>query len=349
MDDSLLAGTVNVLDSSWLSAFNIAPYRSGDLDSAAEELPDADAILLRSVTRLDAGHLQRARRCKAVGTTSSGTDHIDVNALAAAGVVLCTGKGGNAIAVTDWVQWALHRAWSAPLSDGAAARKRAVVVGCGAVGSRVAARLSRWGCDVQLVDPPRSRAEPEFPGVSLDQALAEGADVVTLHIPLTRSGDDPTWHLLGRARLTALQGAAVLNAARGDVLDTEAAHALRSQGLLSFLAIDTFPGEPHPDPALVAAADLATAHIAGHSIEGKLRVAALPLVAMHEALGIPCTIDLDAAIASRRDAPPSIAVQGGDPVASLDAANAALKADPTRFRGCRAAHFRVEMAPADRS
>src|SRR5205807_62536 len=111
-----------------------------------------------------------------------------------------------------------------------------------------------------LCDPPRQRREGgDF--LSLEQILAR-CDLVTLHVPLTRSGEDATFHLVDARRLRS--GAVLVNACRGEVLDSESALAVDN-----VLLLDVLEGEPAPDRRLVARAAIATPHIAGHSLDGK--------------------------------------------------------------------------------
>lgn len=342
VDDSILAGTVNLMPRRWLDGFEVATFPSGHLGRAPEKLRTTDALLVRSVSPVTPQLLAMGPMLRAVGTTSSGTDHID---LGDTNLPLFTGRGGNAIAVTDWVQWVLTRAWT---DDYRAARatdltgKRVIVVGCGAVGAQVSARLAALGGVPIHVDPPRGLIDPAFSGVSLDEALEMGCDAITLHTPLIESGPHRTRHLLDRDRLLRLGGAAVLNAARGDVLDAHAAAALRRDGLLQWLALDVFPNEPNVDPQIVANADLATPHIGGHSIEGKLRVSARPVAGLAAYFGTAPIADLDAELARRRACPPANIVDKG-PFAALDEASHRLHEDPHTFRAQRGAHWRREL------
>jgi erythronate-4-phosphate dehydrogenase len=146
------------------------------------------------------------------------------------------------------------------------------VIGVGHVGRKVCAAGRALGLRVVACDPPRQRdpADTEARGfVPLDRLLAE-ADVVTCHVPLTREGPDRTCHLLDRAAFSRLRpGAILVNAARGEVLDTDdLLEALG--GRVAHAVIDTWEGEPAYRPDLLTRADIATPHIAGHSYEGKV-------------------------------------------------------------------------------
>lgn len=353
VDEALLSGATGALPAGWLSGFDLQPFAARAL-SVAPDLGAADALLLRTVTRLDAALLDRMPRLQAVATLSSGTDHLDLRALAERGGVLCTGHGGNAWAVADWVEWALARQWH-PQPAGTQPERRAafrgrtvLVVGVGAVGGAVAARLAALGVTVLACDPPRAQADPGFASLDLDEALALGPDAVTLHVPLERTGTHATWRLLDEPRLQRLAQAArapvVLNAARGGVLDEAAARRLRLDGGLGGLALDTFATEPRPDPMVIAAADRVTPHIGGHSIEGKLRVAARAVASLRAWADLAGPLDELAAVAEV-----VAAVTDGEPLlafARLDAADRALRACTAAdqpFDAIRHRHRRLEL------
>jgi erythronate-4-phosphate dehydrogenase len=142
------------------------------------------------------------------------------------------------------------------------AQRQLGIVGVGNVGGRIE-RLFR-ALHVKpplLCDPPRARREGAAAFVALDEIL-ERCDLVTLHVPLTRSGEDTTFHLVDARKLR--RDAVLINACRGEVLDTQSALAVDNR-----LLLDVFEGEPTPDPRLVARATIATPHIAGHSLDGK--------------------------------------------------------------------------------
>jgi len=352
-DQALLDGATAALPLAWLDGFALLPFAARDL-AGAPDLTHADALLLRTVTPLPGALLARMPRLAAVATLSSGTDHVDTAALAARGIALNTGHGGNARAVADWVEWALAGMLSTgtwrngctflPVLSG----RRVLVVGVGAVGTLVAARLGACGAEVWLCDPPRAAREPGFASMDLDAALAAGPDVVTLHVPKVSAGPHATTNLLHAERLHRLRGAVLLNAARGGVLDEAAAVAARAAGHLAGLALDTFVGEPRPRSAVVAAADRVTPHIGGHSIEGKLRVSLRAIAGLRAQFGLPPHLDLAAAVArvvAELDAgtPPTGLLT---PHASLDAADAGLRACVAAdqpFDALRHSHRRLEL------
>lgn len=350
VDSSVLRDEA-IVPNAWLDGLDCRPYESGALLASARvgDLASAEGLVVRSMTRVDAAALRSMPSLRAVATLSSGCDHLDLPALADRGVALFTGHGGNAVAVADWVLWALCRLWRVVPAKTAMAGRRVVVVGVGAVGGEVMALLRAHGADCVPVDPPRAARDPLFVGLSLAQALIGRVDALTLHVPLERHGAHPTVALVDATVLDAVPGAAVLQASRGGVLDEAAARRARSSGKIAGLALDVFVGEPLPDPALVAAADLVTPHIAGHSAEGKVRVAGLAIDPWRRAL-IPDAPPLDIELACAFAHAQTVALVGdGAPAAfaSLDAADTALRelvGLGASFRPQRARHRRCELA-----
>jgi erythronate-4-phosphate dehydrogenase len=341
-DTAVLDGSACALPLRWLDGFHLVPFAPRDLGSVAG-IADTDALLTRTVTKVGAPEIALLRRVRVVATLSSGTDHLDEEALRQREVVLCTGRGGNARAVADWVEWALHRAWGEKgvrtISFRIFAGKRVVVVGVGAVGSEVALRLTDLGADVWPVDPPRAHREPGFRSLDLDRALADGPDAVTLHVPLTTAGPHATANLFDARRLEVCRSV-LLNAARGGVIDEQAAADSRRAGRLTFLGLDTWIGEPRPDHAIVAAADAATSHIAGHTVEGKLAVAWRAVAGLRAHFDMAPPSSLEGALAESLQAAP---LPYADPFAALDAADRELRAAATAgmsFEPIRHAHRR---------
>ncbi len=243
----------------------------------------ADVLLVRSVTRVGPALLEGSR-VRFVGTATIGTDHIDLPWLQAQGIAFSAAPGSNADSVAVYLTAVLAEA-SLRLGRPLEALTLGVV-GVGNVGRRVAAKAAALGMRVLLNDPPRARAEGPAGFAPLER-LVEESDLLTLHVPLTRTGPDATWHLAGADLLGRLRdGAILINASRGDVVDGAALLPhLTSQRLIA--ALDVWPGEPLPDPALLRAAWIASAHTAGYSLDGKVRGATMLRDALLAHLGAP--------------------------------------------------------------
>ncbi len=224
------------------------------------ELRPAQLLLVRSVSRVDA-KLLRDSRVRVVGTASSGHDHLDTAALEAAGIGWVTAQGSNARAVAEHVLGILCL-WSR--RQGISLRRlRVGIIGCGRIGSCLAAMLETIGCRCLRNDPPRARHEPGRHYHSLEQTLQ--ADVISLHVPLTRHGPDRTWKLLDARRLQRLRpGTLLINTARGGVVDESALKPLAECARIS-TALDVWQNEPELDWALLRSTWIGTPHVAGYS------------------------------------------------------------------------------------
>jgi erythronate-4-phosphate dehydrogenase len=161
------------------------------------------------------------------------------------------------------------------------------VVGVGNVGSKVAEAAAALGMRVLLCDPPRARREGAAGFVDLDTLVAR-SDIVTLHVPLNREGEDATWHLFDAARLATLRpDQFLINSSRGPVVDNAALKAALRAKALRGAVLDVWEGEPEPDRDLMDLLDIATPHIAGYSADGKANGTRMSVRTVAAVLGLP--------------------------------------------------------------
>ncbi|MDP2990243.1 MAG: 4-phosphoerythronate dehydrogenase [Kiritimatiellota bacterium] len=232
----------------------------------ADRVRDADVLVIRSTLRVNRALLEGSR-VRFVGTATIGTDHLDLAYLDQAGITWCAAPGCNANSVAEYVITALlclgqRHGWTL---EG----KTIGVVGVGNVGRRVVQKAQALGLRVLQNDPPRRAAENNPVFLPLEQVLAE-ADILTLHVPLTKTGPYPTWHLAERRFFEQIKpGVVWLNAARGAAMDSDAFLESRAAGKVAYAVLDTWEGEPVFRTDVLAKVDIATPHIAGHSFEGK--------------------------------------------------------------------------------
>ncbi|WP_240776424.1 4-phosphoerythronate dehydrogenase PdxB [Nitrincola alkalilacustris] len=247
-----------------------------------DDLKQADILLVRSVTQVGEA-LLRDSQVKFVGTATIGTDHIDQAWLQQAGIAFASAPGCNADAVVDYVLsvcFHLAREQTFDLRD-----RTFGVVGEGNVGGRLVQRLRAMGVQVLVCDPPKAREQAvdvvvestvnssldSVERVDLPTLLAQ-ADIISLHTPLTHDGEDPTWHLLGADQLAVLRtGTILINTARGPIIDNQALLQVARQRCDLTLILDVWEQEPVVDPELAALCRIATPHIAGYSLDGKIR------------------------------------------------------------------------------
>lgn len=251
-------------------------------------LENVDVLLVRSVTRVDREMLEGSA-VRFVGTCTIGTDHLDLDYFEQAGIEWASAPGCNARGVVDYVLGSLLAL--SEVRGEALARRRFGVVGAGEVGGRLLEVLRGLGWDVRVCDPPRQvREAGDF--VSLDEILAE-CDVISLHTPLTLGGDWPTFHLFDQVRLSRLRpGTWLINASRGAVVDNAALRDLLWQRPDLEAVLDVWEGEPQVDVALAGLCRIATPHIAGYSLDGKLRGTAQIYAALCAARGVEPAIEL---------------------------------------------------------
>ncbi|WP_448125874.1 4-phosphoerythronate dehydrogenase PdxB [Pseudomonas veronii] len=260
------------------------PGRS--IDRATVE--QADVLLVRSVTNVNRALLEGSK-VRFVGTCTIGTDHLDLDYFQRAGIQWSSAPGCNARGVVDYVLGSLQ---TLAEIEGADLNQRTYgVVGAGEVGGRLVKVLKGLGWNVLVCDPPRQIAE-DGDYVSLEQII-EQCDVISLHTPLTKSGNGSTWHLFDRERLNRLKpGAWLINASRGPVVDNAALRdvLLSREDLQAVL--DVWEGEPEVDVDLADLCVLATPHIAGYSLDGKQRGTAQIYQAFCAHLGQASAIEL---------------------------------------------------------
>ena len=281
-----------------LGAVRLVPGRQITPDAARE----ADVLLVRSVTRVDAA-LVEGSPLRFVGSATIGTDHVDLDALRARGIAFAHAPGSSAGSVVEYVLAALLRLAA---RRGETLREKSVgVVGCGAIGGRLAARLTAFGTRVLKNDPPLAERAPQAGAphdfVALSEVLAE-ADVVTLHVPLTHAGSHATHHLFAKTTLNRLKpGAWLVNTARGAVVSKGALKEALEAGRLDAVVLDVWEHEPTPDPDLLRRVDLATPHVAGYSYDGKVEGTRMLYHALIRHLDLQPTWDDAAALAPAPD------------------------------------------------
>ena len=230
---------------------------------------DADILAVRSATKIDRALLDGSR-VNFVGTATIGFDHMDTAYLEKSGIRWCAAPGCNANSVSEYVVSALL--CLARRHNLRLAGKAIGIIGVGNVGSLVARKAGALGMRVLLNDPPRARAGrssgDDF--VSLEALLAE-ADIVTMHVPLSTAGPDKTARMANTDFFGKTKpGCIFINSSRGAVVDTAALLDAIRRKTVAHSVIDTWENEPNFPKELLDAADLGTAHIAGHSFEGKV-------------------------------------------------------------------------------
>lgn len=230
------------------------------------DLQHADVLLVRSVTAVNAALLKETA-VRLVASATSGTDHIDFQYLQDHDIAFAHAPGCNALSVAEYVlsvmaHWSLIK--NRPFQEISVG-----LIGCGHVGSQVKRLCEFYGMQVLVHDPPLAARNPQLSSHPLEVAL--GCDIISLHVPLVSSGKHRTQKLLTQAHFQQLMPQALLiNTSRGEVLDEQALCQLLKSNHDFSAVIDVWQHEPNIDRCLLAKSLLGTAHIAGHSYDGKI-------------------------------------------------------------------------------
>ncbi|MGE6567049.1 4-phosphoerythronate dehydrogenase [Shewanella vesiculosa] len=234
-----------------------------------KQVEDADVLLVRSVTKVNAALINNAHKLKFVGSATIGTDHVDLEYLSTRNIYFTNAPGCNATAVGEYAFIAMLEL--AQHFGESLAGKVVGIVGAGNTGTAAAKCMQAYGLKVLLCDPIKALQGDTREFVSLD-TIIEQADIISLHVPITKEGEHKTWYLFDEARLNKLKpNTWLLNCCRGEVIDNRALIKFKQQRDDVKLVLDVWEGEPNPMAELVALAEFATPHIAGYSLEGKAR------------------------------------------------------------------------------
>ena len=247
----------------------------------AEQVADADVLLVRSITQVNEKLLHLNDKISFVGSATIGTDHIDLSYLAKRNIRFHSAPGCNAISVAEYVLSALVVLAERYLLN--LSSLTVGIVGGGNTGTRLSEKLTALGITHKICDPLLEKQQKEKQAedtickpvdtrnyVSLTEILA--CDVISLHVPKIVGGDHPTDKLINADNLALLREDQILiSACRGDVIDNHALLALKESGHALKVVLDVWQGEPEVLEALIPYTEIATAHIAGYSLEGKAR------------------------------------------------------------------------------
>ncbi len=297
--DRVAATGVAVLaESSGIETVNVAGKGKEALELA---LASAQALIVRSETRVTAELLSRAPHLRLVARAGTGVDTIDVAAATRRGVAVMNTPGANTVSAAEhtlglllallrhipWAAEAMRRGeWDRKRFEGRELRGKTIgIVGLGRIGGHVAQLARAFGMNVVAHDPflPAERAtELQVKVLPLEQLLGV-SDVISLHVALTEA----TRHLINAERLVLVKPTAVLvNTARGELVDEAAlAAAIRDQRIAG-AAIDVFAVEPLPADSPLRQLDrvILTPHLAASTAEAQERVAQEICVAVRDAL-----------------------------------------------------------------
>jgi D-3-phosphoglycerate dehydrogenase / 2-oxoglutarate reductase len=254
-------------------------------DELTRDIADADAIVVRSATKVTAPIITAATALRVIARAGTGVDNVDVPAASARGILVINAPGANSISVAELaMSFVLALARHVPAADAAMKQgkwekkkflgeevrdKVLGLVGLGRIGQEVARRSSAFGMRIVAHDPfisERVASDLDVELVSLD-AVFEQADYVSLHMPSTPQ----TRRLVNAERLArAKKGIRIINTARGDLIDEAALADAIESGQVAGAGLDVFDKEPTIDHRLQKLPQvIATPHIAASTVEGQ--------------------------------------------------------------------------------
>lgn len=238
-----------------------------DINNQALIDSGADVLVCRSTVKVNEDLLKNTE-VKYVGTCTIGYDHVDLDYLQNKNIGFSSAPGCNANSVGEYILAALIKIslkYGYDISS-----KTLGIVGVGNVGKKVAQKAKALGINLLFNDPPRQRKEGNNGFCSLTELL-QRSDFVTLHVPLIKSGVDKTLAMVGDDFFENIKnGAVFINASRGAVVKEEPVLKALKKGVISEYVIDVYENEPNVSAELVKNAYIATEHISGHSIDGKV-------------------------------------------------------------------------------
>lgn len=249
--------------------------KGNQIDSNA--VRNANALIVRTRTSCNA-QLLGGSSVKAIATATVGTDHIDLNYCNASDIKVYSAQGSNKGAVLQWVLASLLVASEKFNFD--VKGKVVGVVGVGNIGSLVSKAATALGMEVLLCDPPRQEVESTLNFVDLSY-IAKNSDIITFHVPLTQKCRNATLNMASNEFFSYLKPSTLLlNSARGGIVDEGLLAKTLINGKILGAAIDVWHGEPNVLEGLLNASFIATPHIAGYSIEGKINATAMVIEAI---------------------------------------------------------------------
>ncbi len=268
--------------------FEVQELYDEDAEKIGAAIGDAEVLIVRSKTKVTAALLEQARRLKVIGRPGTGVDNVDVSEATRRGIVVMNTPEGNSISAAEHTMGLLlalmRKIPRADLSlkQGKWERQRFVgielnekvlgVLGYGKIGMEVAKRAKSFKMQILVYDPYVSDAvarDHNVRLVSFEELLAQ-SDIISLHAPLTPA----TRRIINAESISKMKdGAYLINAARGELVDEDALTAALRSHKLAGAGLDVFVNEPRPNAELVRLPNvIATPHIGASTVEAQEKV-----------------------------------------------------------------------------
>lgn len=249
---------------------NVVISNHSDITNAFLIDNNADGIIIRSTVQVNRRLLENSS-VKFVATATSGYDHFDIEYLEQSGIAYFHSPGCNANSVAEYVIYSFLK-WIIT-NNSELKNINLGIIGFGNIGKLVARYFHNLNINIYVNDPPLKDGRFIFPDYvhycELDE-IFEKCNVITNHVPLTKSGNYPTQALITGKLLSKLKDNSLLiHASRGGVIvESDLFNIMKVRKLST--AIDVWENEPDFNSELANSSILATPHIAGYSYNGKL-------------------------------------------------------------------------------
>ena len=247
--------------------FEIRSVDGTDRTALLGALAEADAILVRSATKMDAEAIAAAPKLRVVARAGVGLDNVDIKSATSAGVMVVNAPTSNIISAAELtvghiLSLARHiPAGNASLAAGQWKRSKYTgvelyektigIIGLGQIGALITARLQAFGTNVIAYDPYVTSARAQQLGVQLVglDELLRAADFVTIHMPKTAE----TVGMISDDQLALMKSTAyIVNVARGGLIDEDALYRALTSGVIAGAGLDVFVSEPPTDSPLLS-------------------------------------------------------------------------------------------------
>jgi len=259
-----------------------------DPNQLPANIPEYDALFVNTTTTINEDTLPETGKLSFIATGSSGDDHIDFDYLKSKNIKSANAAGCNAKAVAEYVLTALlcfQRAENIPLDE-----LKVGLIGAGQTGTQVAKLLSAFSIPYITYDPPKEERNSDFHSAHFEE-LKE-CNVLSFHTPITHNGNYPTYHLLNKTWFQGTDYHLLINTSRGEVIDETLVLNELESGRLKKAVIDVWKNEPGFDKKLARKSYFATPHIAGYSVQSKIRASKMIIDQFCGHCGIPETSSL---------------------------------------------------------
>jgi len=263
----LIDNNMPLLAETLSSDYNVIEFDGGELTNQSIMETKADCLFVRSTTKCDV-FLLGGTKVKFVGTATAGTDNIDKEYFKKNSIEWVSAAGSNSLSVTEYVTLAVQM-WC--IENVKNIEEMTVgIVGNGNIGKKIAKVFSKFSKQVLVTDPYENIVEYENVKNAEYDDLLELSDAITFHTPITKTGKYPTYRMLNTKNIHKVKdGTLLINASRGGVISEYALKFINFN--LKNLVLDVWENEPTPNLRLIQQCFISTPHIAGHSVEAKLR------------------------------------------------------------------------------